>query len=89
MASLCSRIVDLLLRPSRKEKWGSSKKSIHFYSPLVHWANHVPSSGPLPMSTPKRTRWSIPSSMKPEHLSLQLHLLRSLKPTKSQTKSSA
>ncbi|GFV32315.1 hypothetical protein TNCV_1676011 [Trichonephila clavipes] len=34
-----------LLRPSRKEEWGSLKKLTHFYSPLVHWANHVPTRG--------------------------------------------
>ncbi|GFW34751.1 hypothetical protein TNCV_953791 [Trichonephila clavipes] len=63
-ASLCYRIVDLLLRPTRKEKWGSPKKAIHFYSPLVHWANHVPFSGSLPMLTSKGTRWPILLPMK-------------------------
>ncbi|GFU39110.1 hypothetical protein TNCV_1850061 [Trichonephila clavipes] len=59
-------IVDRLLRPSRKKKWGSPKKSIHFYSPLVHWANHVPSSGSRPMLTSKGTRWPIPMPTKSE-----------------------
>ncbi|GFV27801.1 hypothetical protein TNCV_1945481 [Trichonephila clavipes] len=57
VVSLCSRTVDLLLSPSKKEKRGSPKKLTHFYSPLVHWANHVLSSGSLLMLTSKGTRW--------------------------------
>ncbi|GFV73407.1 RNase H domain-containing protein [Trichonephila clavipes] len=68
--SLCSRNVDLLLRPSRKEKWGLPKKSIHFYSPLEHWVSHVPSSASLPMLTSKGMRRPIPLPMKPEQLRL-------------------
>ncbi|GFV43003.1 hypothetical protein TNCV_3680281 [Trichonephila clavipes] len=50
------RIIDLLLRPLRKEKWISLKKAIHFYSQFVHWANHAPSSGSLFMLISKGTR---------------------------------
>ncbi|GFX82375.1 hypothetical protein TNCV_2870561 [Trichonephila clavipes] len=51
------KIVGLLLRPSRKGKWGSLKKSYHLYSPLELWENHVPTSRSLPMLTSKGTRW--------------------------------
>ncbi|GFV09495.1 protocadherin-like wing polarity protein stan [Trichonephila clavipes] len=48
----------------------TQEKSIHFYSPLVHCANHVPCRGSRPILTSKRMRWPIPMPMKPEHLSL-------------------
>ncbi|GFX93158.1 hypothetical protein TNCV_4760371 [Trichonephila clavipes] len=69
MVSLGSRIVDLLFKPSKKEKEGSSKKSILLSigakgkSCTLHWI-------PVPVDIERNEMTKNPLRMNPERLRL-------------------
>ncbi|GFY22502.1 RNase H domain-containing protein [Trichonephila clavipes] len=67
------------LEAIKGEKMRLTQEIKLFYSPLGHWVNHVASNGARPMLTSKGMRWLISLQMKPQYLSLKLHL-RSLMP---------